>query len=638
MRVNFLKNIAYIIPFAIIALLIFAGSNFEALNNYELDSLDLMFRIRPGLPITDKAVIIEIGDDTVQQLGRFPFDRSYHAALIKALTQAGAKAVILDIFFSEPHSSDAELEQAIASAGNIYLPFVFELDYKSKLTLPVASAYTANSLESFRELAKGTGHINVIPDSDGKFRRVPMFIKYRDGLVPYLSFLLSCDILGIHQQDVKLVPGKNLKCGSYTNIPLDKHSNIIVNYAGYWAKSYKHYSYVDVVRSYIAKLSGEQPLIDLGVFKDKVCIVGLSAAGTTDLHPSPFEPLYPSVGIHADIINSIIQKKFISRASRPINLFILLIISLVGMWVFFRTKPLRGFYALLGISIIFVILCVFLFVIWGIWVDVVYPVLALVLIYTFCTLRKYLLEWKKRLLVENELQIAQRIQESFLPKALPKIDSLDIAAVMYMAREVGGDIYDFCEFSPKKLGVMIGDVSGKGIPASLFMSCVSGAFKFFAVTDAPAESTLDNLNMKLMRDSNANLFVTMFYAVFDTSKRVVMYANGGHLPVLYAPRNSPTRFLDVEEGLPLGMLEGSYSGNQVNFSSHDIFVFYTDGITEAVNKNQEMYGKERLLSVVEKNRGGSAQDLLKLIERDVRKFEPKKRQRDDITLIVIKIT
>ena len=638
MQINFLKNISYIIPLAIIVGLIFAGSYFQVFDHYELDTLDFRFRVRPPIPVTEEVVIIEIGDDTVKQLGRFPFDRSYHAGLIRALAQAGAKAVVFDIFFSEIHSSDYELEQAMRMAGNVYLPFVFELDYKAKRATPVANAYTANSLEGFRELAKGTGHINVIPDSDGKFRRVPLFITYQDKMFPYLSFLVSCDFLGIRKTDVKLVPGRYLECGSYTAIPVDEQSNIIVNYAGAWGHSYKHYSYVDVLRSYIARLSGEQPSIDLSVFKDKICMVGLSAAGTTDLHPSPFEPLYPSVGIHADIFNSIIQKRFISRASRPINLFILLAIALGTIWTFFRTKPLKGLYALLGIAISFIILCVFLFVIWGLWIDMFYPVLAMVFIYTFCTLRKYVMEWKRRLLVENELQIAQRIQESFLPKALPKTDWLDIAAIMYMARQVGGDLYDFCEFSPKRVGVMIGDVSGKGIPASLFMSMVSGAFKFFALSDVPAAETLHNLNVKLIRDSNAHLFVTMFYAIFDVNKGMMMYANGGHLPVLYAARNSSLQFLDVEEGYPLGMLESAYSCNQISISCQDIFVFYTDGLTEAINIKSEMYGKERLLSVVEKNRECSARDLLNAIERDVRRFEPKQRQHDDITLIVIKIT
>jgi adenylate cyclase len=638
MRKIYLKNISCIIPLAIITGLIFAGSYFRVFENYELDALDFRFRIRTAIPVTDKVVIIEIGDDSVQQLGRFPFDRSYHAALVKALTQAKAKAIVFDIFFPEPQDSDDEFQQAIYAAGNVYLPFVFELDYAKKATLPVADAFTANSLESFRELAKGTGHINVIPDSDGKFRRVPLFIQYKDTLFPYLSFLLSLDFLGIPQQDVKMEAGRYIACGSYTTIPLDKESNIIVNYTGKWGDSYKHYSYVDILRSYIAKLSGEKPVIDLNEFKDKICIIGLSAAGTIDLHPNPFDPLYPSVGIHADIFNSIIQKKFISRASQLTNLFILLLISLLTVWIFFKTKPLRGLYSLVGIAIGFVLLCYFLFVIWGVWIDMFYPVLAMVFIYTFCTLRKYVMEWKNRLLVENELQVAQRIQESFLPKALPKTSGIDIAAIMYMARQVGGDIYDFCEFSTQKLGVMVGDVSGKGIPASLFMSVVSGAFKFFALSDAPPDDALHNLNAKLIRDSNANIFVTMFYAIFDVSKRTMAYANGGHLPVLYAGRNSLPRFLDAEEGYPLGMIEGTYSGHQIHFFPQDIFVFYTDGITEAINTKSVMYGQERLLSVVEKYRESNAQDLLDAIEKDVRRFEPKKRQHDDITLIVMKIT
>ncbi|KPK96905.1 MAG: hypothetical protein AMJ95_11855 [Omnitrophica WOR_2 bacterium SM23_72] len=637
MRKNFLKNLFCIIPLGLLTGLIFVGSYFKVFDNYALDALDFRFRIRPAIPVTDKLAIIEIGDDTLEQLGRFPFDRSYHAVLVKALALAKAKAVVFDIFFSEPQASDDEFQLAIHEAGNVYLPFVFQLDYAKTGAITVADGYTANTLESFRETAKGTGHINVIPDSDGKFRRVPLFIQYKGALFPYLSFLVGLDLQGIPRQDVKFVPGRYVGCGRYATIPLDRRSNILINYAGKWGRAYKHYSYVDVVRSYIAGLSGEQPLIDLDVFQDKICLIGLTAAGSTDLHPSPFESLYPAVGIHADILNSIIQKKFISRASRPTNLFILMLLVLSSAWIFLKTKPLKGLYALLGMAIGFVLLCCFLFVLWGIWIDMFYPVLVMVFIYVFCTLRKYVMEWKKRLLVENELQIAQKIQESFLPKELPKISGLDIAAIMYMAKQVGGDIYDFREFSSRKLGVMVGDVSGKGIPASLFMSMVSGAFKFYALPEAPAEKTLDGLNMKLIQDSNAKLFVTMFYAVFDMDKKVAAYANGGHLPVLYMSRNQPPRFLDVEDGLPLGMLEGIYSGGQVKFLPQDTFVFYTDGLTEAVNKKQQMYGQERLLAVAQKNRGRSARDLLDSIEKDVRRFEPKSRQRDDITLIVIKI-
>jgi len=247
-------------------------------------------------------------------------------------------------------------------------------------------------------------------------------------------------------------------------------------------------------------------------------------------------------------------------------------------------------------------------------------------------------EWKKKIFMDNELQIAKTIQESFLPKSLPIIPGLDVAAIMHTARRVGGDLYDFYAFEHNRLGVMIGDVSGKGIPASLFMTTVSGAFKFFALPEVNPQEALHRLNLKLTRESSTKLFVTMFYAIFDVDNRVMSYSNGGHQPVMYLSKNAPVQFLDVDEGFPLGLLDGGYSGNQVNFSSGDIFIFFTDGVTEARNMKAHLYGNERFVSVVEKNRSSSAQDILSAIEKDLRGFEPAYKQSDDITCIVLKIT
>ena len=115
------------------------------------------------------------------------------------------------------------------------------------------------------------------------------------------------------------------------------------------------------------------------------------------------------------------------------------------------------------------------------------------------------------------------------------------------------------------------------------------------------------------------------------------YANGGHLPVLYMPVGKTPVFLDVEEGAPLGLMDGEYSGKNIKYSAGDVFVFYTDGITEAMNFRREMYGKERLSSAVMNNRKLQPKEMLSAIERDVRRFEPKSIQHDDMTVITLKI-
>lgn len=621
----------------IIAIAILAVSYFRLMDLYELETLDLRFQLRPRIPTTDKVVLIEIGEDTIAKLGRFPFERSYHALLINALTAAGAKSVIFDIFFSEPEEHDRELGEAMRHAGRVYLPFVLDIDMKRKADIIHASGYTARNIEDIDILAKGKGQINIEPDIDGKFRRIPLYIRYGEALYPYISFLATCDYLGIPQKDIKILPGRYLAVGQDLKIPLDDRSNMIINYSGRWGSSYKHYSYADILQSYIASSAGQKPILDLKVFRDKLCVVGLTAAGTTDLHPNPFESLYPGVGIHAEVFNSIYERCFIGRASREANLGILAILSLLISLVTFITKPIKGLLALAAAAFIYITASIFAFNVFGIWIDIFYPMLAMAFIYISITLYKYITEWKKRLVLENELDIARRIQESFLPKKIPAIGGMEIAVSMLTARKVGGDLYDFVESGPDGLGVMIGDVSGKGIPASLFMAMVMGKFRTFAtIQGLKPEEVLLNLNSKLLQESSSNLFVTMFYVFFDMKKKVLKFANGGHLPLIQLSEGGKVEFLDVAEGAPLGLMENGYSGGERYFREGDIFVLYTDGITEAMNPRSEMYGKERLASVIEANRYLSSRNLLNAIERDVRKFEPRARQHDDMTLMVIK--
>ncbi len=254
---------------------------------------------------------------------------------------------------------------------------------------------------------------------------------------------------------------------------------MIINFAGGWDETYKHYSYIDVLRSYMARTSGEESVLDLSVFKDKICVVGLTATGTVDLHPTPFETLYPGMGIHAEIFNSLINRKFITRASHGSNILILMALVLLTSLLTVKMKPLRMLFVLAGIIFAFGLIGVVLFDLFGIWIDLFYPALIAVLSYVSVTLYRYVVEWKKRLLLENELTIAKTIQESFLPKELPHHGDIGVAVAMFTARRVGGDLYDFIEFGPDRLGVMIGDVSGKGVPASLFMAMVTGKFEFF---------------------------------------------------------------------------------------------------------------------------------------------------------------
>ena len=633
----FKKALLLLIPFLAI-LSIAAVSYFRLVDYYELGSLDLRFALRcPKIPTTDNIVFVEIGQDTIDKLGRFPFDRNYHAILIKALSESGARMILFDFLFSEPQEHDKELAYALNQAGNVYLPYAFDLDKTKGANTLSARGYVAKCLESLDKEARGTGHINITPDPDGKFRRIPVFIKYEDAFNYYIAFIMGCDYLGIPLKDVKFVPGKYVSLGKYGQIPLGENSDMIVNFSGKWGTSYKHYSYIDLLQSYFAKESGRNPTLNLADFRDKICIVGLTATGTGDVHPNPFEAIYPGMGVHAEIINSMINRNFIARSSRAANLAILAALGLFISLIAFKVKPVRGLFILLLEITFFATFAVLLFNYLGVWIDLVYPIVVMVLLYLSFTMYKYIAEWKNRIVLENELGIAKKIQESFLPKSEPAIEGVDISASMLTARQVGGDLYDFVDPGPGKFGVMIGDVSGKGVPASLFMAMVVGSFKFFSKLSPIPKEVLSNLNLKLVAESASDLFVTVFYAIFDMKEKSILYSNGGHLPVMRVSREGEVLFLDSKDGMPLGLTEGIYSEEKAKFKKGDIFVFYTDGVTEAMDSKSELYGKERLERVVRSKIGLSAHEILKAVDKDVRRFEPKAKQHDDITLIVVKV-
>ncbi|MDD5173841.1 MAG: CHASE2 domain-containing protein [Candidatus Omnitrophica bacterium] len=623
-----------ILPIAVLSILLI--SCLRLTDNYELETLDLRFRLRPAPAVTDKVALIEIGDDTLKNFGQWPIARSYHALLIRALSESGAKSIIFDIFFPEAQEGDDDLESAIRDAKNVYLPFVFELNPDKRTDFASATGYAAKNLLRFSLADKGEGHINIFPDIDGKFRRVPLLVNYGGNWYPYISYLATCDYLDMPVKDAVISPGRHISSGSL-KIPLDDSSNMLINFSGKWGKTYKHYSYFDIVQSFVAPAIGQKPILDLKLFKDKVCVVGLTAAGTVDLHPNPFETLYPGFGIHAEVFNSLLSGRFISRASKGINLLIMAMLSIMIAIATLKTKPIKGLLILILLELFFWMSSILVFNIWGIWIDLFYPAAIMILLYMSLTLHKYISEWKKRLLLENELNIAKKIQESFLSKSIPEVEGLRIESAMFTAHQVGGDLYDFRDFGGGSLGVMIGDVSGKGVPASLFMAMVVSEFKYFAAAGVLPENVLSGLNAKLVKESSSGLFVTMFYMVFDMKKKKLRFSSGGHLPAIHLNHLGEVKLLDVPDGMPLGLVDSYYSSGELSFDKGDIFVLYTDGVTEAMNARRELYGAERLIRAVTLSKGLPPDKMLNAMEKDLRRFEPKSRQHDDITFIIVKV-
>jgi sigma-B regulation protein RsbU (phosphoserine phosphatase) len=244
----------------------------------------------------------------------------------------------------------------------------------------------------------------------------------------------------------------------------------------------------------------------------------------------------------------------------------------------------------------------------------------------------------------TELAIAAEIQQSFLPDTITQIEGFEIAAKSVMAKEVGGDFFDVIPFEviPLKkgtMGIMIADVSGKGIPAALFMALSRIVVRVNATwyMERPAMA-IRNANTIIAADSKAGMFVTLFYGVLEADSHTLSYVNAGHNPPIICHAHDDQLTELTATGIAIGALpDAEYTAKNAALKTGDIVVLYTDGITEAENARLEMYGEERLHEVICKSRKLPVQEIINVILESVRSFCGDYPQSDDITLMIIRV-
>lgn len=246
-------------------------------------------------------------------------------------------------------------------------------------------------------------------------------------------------------------------------------------------------------------------------------------------------------------------------------------------------------------------------------------------------------EIKEKERLEEDLKIAHQIQTAFLPKDMPKLEGFDIFGECVPAREVGGDFFDFIALDENRLGFVIADVAGKGVPAALFTTmCKSLIWSISKNSNSP-KNILILLNRLILGIQQSDMFITLFYAILDKQKKLLRYSNAGHNPpILY---NGNNKFEKLKaRGKPLGIFEKINLEEQViALSSKNIVLFYTDGITDAVNPGGQRFGEDRLKAVLSKNGKKSAEDLTRAIFNSQQNFVNEEPQFDDITLVVLKV-
>jgi len=248
-------------------------------------------------------------------------------------------------------------------------------------------------------------------------------------------------------------------------------------------------------------------------------------------------------------------------------------------------------------------------------------------------LHKETLEKRK---LEEDLKIAREIQKTFLPKDNPIVFGFDVSGINISSETVGGDYYDFIPIVENQLGVAIADSSGKGIPASLIMAAFRASLKAEIRNNFTIRTILNKVNYLLFESLERENYVTAVYGVLDTKSKIFTFSNGGHNPpILYRP-NGTIEYL-TEGGIALGMFPNStYEERSIPLNRGEIIVFYTDGITEAMNEKREEFGIKRLEEIIRNNHSLPARDLQAKIIDKINQFTSGNKN-DDLTMMVIKV-
>jgi len=602
----------------------------------EYQALDFLFKARGEGKINPNIVIIEVDDKSLEEFGRWPWTRGYHAALLDIIEDYDPKVVAFDILFSEPQLEHPEEDKLLAYQSkkieNIFYAAFFDVkEDRSTGGFRLKAVKATMPLPELMESSKAAGFVNILVEPDGKVRKMPLFLEYSGKAYASLDALASAYYLGREVREL--------------NIPTDRDGMMWLNYAAGFQK-FKRVSFSEIARSFDQIQKGEEPDIDLSMLKDKLILIGITATGAEDFWSTSVAPLYPGIGIRAASVNTILQRDFLRRIGRFANFIILFLLGISLGVVVPKRNPFQGllYFAIIAVGLI--LLAVVIFDLFNLWMALATPLSLISITYLSITLNQFIAARFEKGLIEQELKIASRIQESILPQRLPQTTGAEVGVKCVPAKQVGGDFYDFIKFlydavklKEGRLGIVIGDVSGKGVPAALFMAKAMADFRGLSNNFDEPSDALTAINDRLTEEGVPGMFVTLQYLIYEPKKRMMKYSNGGHNPLIWIKNNGEAVLLTQDVGAPIGIIPGSeFKTDRFPVSSGDIFIMYTDGISEARDINQKEFGENRILETAKAGRDLPAQELAERLVAEVVKFSKNMPQHDDMTIISLKIT
>jgi adenylate cyclase len=428
---------------------------FPPFETLESKLLDLRFKVRGVIKAPEKVVIAAIDEQSIEKLGRWPWDRTVLASLVDKLATANAAVIAFDVILSEQERNDPALAASIQQAGNVILPIVFDFSGKnaavtdSTLQLsafqqvlkqekfnrfaPIEARKVLLPVPSLRSTAMSLAHINMFPDSDGTLRWETLAILYDSLLYPSIGLQAAAAYLGIPADRLAVSATESVSVGK-TSIPTDHWGRTVINYYGP-GMTFRHFSIIDIIDG---KIPSDQ-------LEDCVVLIGATAVGIYDLRVTPFAAAMPGVEKHASVIASILDKRFITKTATPSNIAILWLTGLLCSFLVARSKLVGVVSVTIIAPILMTGIGLLLFKQWGIWFNLAYPLNNVLFITAAITAYNYAVE-------ERHARKIRAMFSSYVTQTIVNelIKNPDMAKLGGEKREITvlfSDIKDFTSFS-----------------------------------------------------------------------------------------------------------------------------------------------------------------------------------------------
>jgi len=612
-------------------------------------------RLMPRLRASAPAVMVAIDERALDARGQWPWPRTLVAELVQDILAAGPAAVGVDLLFVEPDRSAPGGDAALADAigGGKVVMGIAGLEYRDR-RFPFPPSAAPVRIAAKRELAlrrfdgqlQSRAEINraaagrglLSSDAKGIVRRVPLMARIGQVIVPALSVemirvAIDAPLLRLADRGGEAL---DLGIGNVT-VPLQADGSMYVYFGAHDAERFV--SAEDV-------LSGAA---SPELLRDKLVLVGITGLGLLDYQTTPLGERIPGVEVHAQLLEQMFDGRYLHRPSAAswLEAALLLIAGIALVFWVPTVRPLVSSALLAAVVAVMVAIGLAAFRA-GYLINVAAPAVAAAILFAAllaATLaeadrqRRLLREAQAR--VAGELEAARRIQMGLLPapRALFGAEPrFSIDALLEPARTVGGDFYDCFMLDEHRLFFLVGDVSGKGLAASLFMALAKSLLKSIALRgEGDPAAILAAANAEISRDNPESLFVTVFAGVLDARTGRIRFCNAGHEPPLVRqPGEAPMRVMD-SGGPPLCVIRGfAYAGSEVALVPRGWLCALTDGVTEAMNARGELYSATRLMRALGQTSSSEPPAVLAAVREDVRRFAAGAEQSDDVTLVCVR--